>query len=197
MLGLALHRKYSVAFPMHIGTLGNDVTRDRRVQTHGADFIMQTARHMRLGMFCKFLIRWKELRKPGCLVASLHAMRINDAIPPFQTCLKPPRFFAMFLNGSRIRQAPIAKLGNQQWQVEATFPFIFGIPNRAAAFGKFTHPLIPFIGMVWDGAVVMKVFEVAGNMGIAEAGRVIYDQTRGIKRLSLAVKICQPLAMLR
>ena len=53
MLYLALHGQQSVTFPMDIGELGDDITRDGRMQTHRADFIMQTARHVRLRVFRK------------------------------------------------------------------------------------------------------------------------------------------------
>src|SRR6185295_18514692 len=114
-------------------------------------------------------------------ITLLNPMRVNDTIPPLETCLEPPRSPAMFLNCIRIGQAPIAKLRNQQRQIGAMFLLVVGIPNRRAAFGEFSHPLVPCIGMVRQDIVMMEIFKVTSYMSITITSRVVHNQTRWVE----------------
>ena len=68
-------------------------------------------------------------------------MRINNAAIPFETGLEPPGFLAMFPNRFGIRQAPVAKLRNDQRQIGAALICEVWEPDPIAAFGKFATQL--------------------------------------------------------
>src|SRR5687768_17637948 len=131
---------------------------------------MQSARHVRLGMLRKLGIRREELREPRRLIPLLNPVWIHNTAIPLEAGLEPPGFLSMFPYRIRVRQAPIAKLRNQQRQICATFLLVIGIPDRGATFSKFSHPFVPFSGMVRQDIVMMEIFQVPGYMCIAITG---------------------------